>query len=74
MLKLQDEFQAVRIEGQDNLNKSFNELTERLEKIEENITIMTHLIKKEEEASRLKYESKELKESATKNFLTKIFT
>lgn len=36
-------------------------------------SISIHLIKKEEEASRLKYESKELKESATKIFLTEIF-
>ena len=37
-------------------------------------SISIHLIKKEEEASRLKYESKELKESATKIFLTEIFS
>lgn len=36
-------------------------------------SISIHLIKKEEEASRLKYESKELKKSATKIFLTEIF-
>lgn len=36
-------------------------------------SISIHLIKKEEEASRLKYESKELKESASKLFLTEIF-
>ena len=37
-------------------------------------SISTHLIEKDEEASRLKYESKELKESAIKIFLTEIFT
>ncbi len=37
-------------------------------------SISTHLIEKDEEASRLKHESKELKESATKIFLTEIFT